>query len=183
MSQLYLLPCSCGQKTAVSVAQAGGQVLCVCGKNLQVPTLRGLRELEIAAVAPPEKKAGWSRVHGAVFASGLAVAAIGVVLLAMSALQYGQIVGFGYTKDRTDLVLKTQELDIENMSPIQVLTEWRKEAEEGLGDQEEPPWSKFKRLAASNVTRIKVAAAAVIGGILVSLITLLVPATSTKVAG
>jgi hypothetical protein len=183
MSQQYLLPCSCGQNTPVSPAQAGGQVTCVCGKSLPVPTLRGLRELEIAPAAAPEKKAGWSRVHGAVFASGLTIAAIGVVLLALSVLQYGQIVGFGMTKDRTEDVLRSQQADIEGMSPTQVLAEWRKDIEDGLGEPEEPPWSKFKRLAASNVSWIKVGAVAVIGGILISLITLLVPATSAKAAG
>jgi len=183
MSQLYLLPCSCGEKTPVSAAQAGGQVTCACGKGLPVPTLRGLRELELAPAATVVNKAGWSRAQGAVFASGLTVAAIGVVLLAMSALQYSQIVGFGYTKDRTADVLRSQQADIESMTPTQVLSEWRKEVEEGLGQAEEPPWSKFKRLAASNVTRIKLGAAAVIGGILVSLITLVVPTTSVKAAG
>jgi hypothetical protein len=183
MSHQYLLPCSCGQKTPVSPAQAGGHVTCVCGKSLPVPTLRGLRELEIAPATAPQEKAGWSRVHGVAFASGLTVAAIGVVLLALSVLQYGQIVGFGMTKDRTEDVLRSQQADIEGMSPTQVLSEWRKDVEEGLGEQEEPPWSKFKRLAASNMKWIKVGAAAVIGGILISLITLLVPANAVKVAG
>jgi len=183
MSKLYLLPCSCGQKTPVSVAQAGGQVTCICGKSLSVPTLRGLRELEIAPTVAVEKKAGWSRVHGAIFASGLTIAAIGVVLLTLSALQYGQIVGFGYTKDRTADVLRSQQADIESMSPTQVLSEWRKDVEEGLGEPEEPPWSKFKRLAASNVAWIKFGAAAVIGGILIALITLVVPAAPLKTSG
>jgi hypothetical protein len=111
------------------------------------------------------------------------VAAIGVVLLAMSALQYVQIVGFGYTKDWTADVLKSQQIEIEEMSPTQVLAEWRKNVEEGLGEPEEPPWAKFKRLAASNVMWIKYGSAAVICGILVSLITLVVPATSAKAAG
>jgi len=148
-----------------------------------VPTLRGLRELEIAPAVARETKAGWSRAHGAVFASGLTVAAIGVVLLAMSGLQYSQIVGFGYTKNRTQDVLRTQQADIESMSPTQVLTEWRKDVEEGLGEQAEPPWAKFKRLAASNILRIKIVAGAVIGGILVSLITLIVPAGRVKAIG
>jgi hypothetical protein len=180
MSQQYLLPCSCGHKTPVSVAQAGGQVACVCGNSLPVPTLRGLRELEIAPAAVVEKKAGWSRTHGAVFATGLTVAAIGVVLRALSVLQYGQIVGFGMTKDRTEDVLRSQQADIEGMSPTQVLAEWRKDVEDGLGEPEEPPWSKFKRLAANKMSWIKFGSAAVIGGILISLITLLVPATSVK---
>jgi hypothetical protein len=98
-------------------------------------------------------------------------------------LQYSQIVGFGYTKDRTQDVLKSQQADIEGMSPVQVLAEWRKDVEEGLGEQEEPPWSKFKRLAASNIAWIKFGVAAVVGGILVSLITLLVPARPVTAAG
>jgi len=180
MSQLYLLPCSCGQKTPVSVAQAGGQVVCVCGKSLSVPTMRGLRELEIAPAAVPEKKAGWSRVHGVVFASGLTIAAIGVVLLAMYGLQYSQIVGFGMTKDRTGDVLRSQEADIESLSPTQVLAEWHKDVEEGLGEQEEPPWAKFKRLAAHDLLRIKIGAAAVAGGLLLALITVGVAAVPSK---
>lgn len=180
MSQQYLLPCSCGHKLTVSVAQAGGQVTCVCGKTASVPTLRGLRELETAPATTQTKKAAWSRTHGAVFATGLCVAALGLVLLAMSALQYGQIVGFGYTKDRTELVLKTQEADIEKMVPTQLLAEWRKEVDEGLGEQEEPPWAKFKRMAASNVMWIKIGIGAVFGGVLLALVTMLTPVAATK---
>jgi hypothetical protein len=182
MSQHYLLPCTCGQKTPVSVAQAGGHVMCVCGEKLAVPTLRGLRQLELAPAVAVSPKAGWSRIQGAVFASGLTVAAIGIVLLAMSGLQYGQIVGFGMTQDRTQDVLRTQQADIEQLSPTQALAEWHKVVGEGLGEQEEPPWSKFKRLAASHVIRIKVGAVAVIGGILVSLVTLGLAAMPAKTA-
>jgi hypothetical protein len=182
MSQQYLLPCSCGRKTPVSVAQAGGQIVCACGKSLSVPTLRGLRELEIAPAAPVEAKRGWSRLHGAAFAGGLTVAAIGVVLLAMYGLQYSQIVGFGMTKDRTADVLRTQEADIESLSPTQILAEWHKDLEEGLGEQEEPPWAKFKRLAAHDLLRIKIGAAAVVGGLLLALITLGLSAVPSKAA-
>jgi len=42
----YLLPCSCGEQSVVSTAQAGGTIRCACGAELQVPTMRGLRELE-----------------------------------------------------------------------------------------------------------------------------------------
>ena len=41
----YLLPCSCGKSIAVSVSQAGDKVHCECGQELEVPTLRQLREL------------------------------------------------------------------------------------------------------------------------------------------
>ena len=47
MSLGYLLPCSCGKKITIQKSQAGQEVPCECGKTLQVPTLRGLSELEL----------------------------------------------------------------------------------------------------------------------------------------
>jgi hypothetical protein len=48
----YLLPCSCGQKLPVSVRHAGHMIRCACGAQLEVPTLRGLRQLEPAEARP-----------------------------------------------------------------------------------------------------------------------------------
>ncbi len=42
----YLLPCSCGEKVAVESTQAGQDILCACGKTMEVPTMQGLRQLE-----------------------------------------------------------------------------------------------------------------------------------------
>src|SRR5438067_1009929 len=148
MSQQFLLPCSCGQKLAVSPAQAGGQVVCSCGRTLGIPTLRGLRQLEIARdVAPAKAARGWSPVHGAVFAAGLVVAAVGLIVLALYGLQYGQIMGFRLTLDRADDVIRAEMARIENLSPRQALEEWNQEIEQGLGEKDEPPWSKYNRLA------------------------------------
>jgi hypothetical protein len=46
MSKTYLLPCSCGARTAVGVQQAGQTLQCECGATLEVPTMRGLSRLE-----------------------------------------------------------------------------------------------------------------------------------------
>ena len=44
----YLLPCEkCGEKTPIDVNQAGQQIACICGQMLGVPSLRGIRELEV----------------------------------------------------------------------------------------------------------------------------------------
>ena len=50
MSQKYLLPCSCGRKLPVDLAQTGHRVRCACGVELEVPTLLGLRRLPQAEV-------------------------------------------------------------------------------------------------------------------------------------
>ena len=50
MSTKYLLPCTCGERLPVDAAQAGQQVRCPCGAELEVPTLLQLKQL--VAVAP-----------------------------------------------------------------------------------------------------------------------------------
>jgi hypothetical protein len=43
----YLLTCDCGEVVPVELGQAGGHVVCRCGKSLAVPALRSLRELPV----------------------------------------------------------------------------------------------------------------------------------------
>ena len=184
MSQQFLLPCTCGQKLPVSTAQAGGQVTCSCGKTLSVPTLRGLRELEVApATLPRPAKAGWSPVHGFIFATGLVLAAVGVVFLALNGLQYSQIMGFGLTRDYTDDVVRAELARIDESKPLQLLEEWKENIEHGLGEQEEPPWSKFQRQIKFNLSRIKFGAIALGAGLLLSFATLLAAPKSRSSAG
>lgn len=181
MSQQYLLPCTCGQKLTISPSQAGGQVACSCGKVLSVPTLRGLRELDAAPTAAPvQAKAGWSPLHGVFFAGGLVVAAIGVVYLAMHGLQYTQIKGFNLTQDFTPAVVSSEMARIDALTPLKALEEWHENIEHGLGEQEEPPWSKYKRLADYNMGRIKFGFVALIAGVAVAIAALLAaPKTRT----
>ncbi len=80
----YLLSCSCGQQTPVSVSQAGETVRCVCGAQLEVPTLRRLKELPPAQLssAAARGKSGetsWEDRHRVAFLLVmLALAAVGV---------------------------------------------------------------------------------------------------------
>jgi hypothetical protein len=74
----YLLPCTCGKKTAVSTAQAGETIHCVCGAALQVPTMRALGQLESADAAAggsPKRRTIWEDRHRAAFL--LVLASIG----------------------------------------------------------------------------------------------------------
>ncbi|MDR3111107.1 MAG: hypothetical protein LBU65_15675 [Planctomycetaceae bacterium] len=41
----YQLPCQCGLTIAVETSQAGGQVVCSCGQQIQVPSLIKLKQL------------------------------------------------------------------------------------------------------------------------------------------
>ncbi len=70
----YLLPCpACGNKLTVVAGQAGQLVQCTCGADVEVPTIRGLRELEqISSVA--ESPSRWTSRHSVAFL-GLLIAA------------------------------------------------------------------------------------------------------------
>ncbi len=62
----YLMSCNCGQTLPVDVGQAGGQVVCVCGNTLDVPTLRMLRHLPLAPAAQPKPTTTWSARKGVI---------------------------------------------------------------------------------------------------------------------
>jgi len=138
----YLLPCACGQKLRVTTAQAGRQIACACGKPLSVPTLRGLAQLQPApALTSGHTSAGWSPVHGALFASGLVAAGIGVAVIALCLFRYAQIHGSYFAVDRTADVLKVSDTEINSLTPVQALDTWSKEIiEGGLGEPQPPPW-------------------------------------------
>jgi hypothetical protein len=78
----YLLMCECGKTVTVEVGQAGEQVTCQCGANLDVPTLRKMRHLPPAeAKAAPAARA-WDLRKGTVTACGLMAGLLATVAFA-----------------------------------------------------------------------------------------------------
>jgi hypothetical protein len=64
----FRLSCGCGQSVRVSASQAGQTVRCSCGAPLEVPTLRGLRELPRAdATAVAKRRATWENRQRVIF--------------------------------------------------------------------------------------------------------------------
>jgi hypothetical protein len=75
----YLLPCSCGRAVPVSVSMAGESVRCECGTELEVPTLRGLRQLTPEPASAGRRARSWNdrqRVTFVFVVAGLAAAAL-----------------------------------------------------------------------------------------------------------
>jgi hypothetical protein len=73
----YLVPCpACGTKSSISSAQAGQTVRCTCGRTIEVPTLRDLRNLEPVG-EPQRQQSTWNRRKGLVF--------LGCVMIAVAA--------------------------------------------------------------------------------------------------
>lgn len=81
----YLLSCPCGKQTPVASSQAGETVRCKCGELLEVPTLRGLRQLPVAEEPGAEREAAgqpfWSLGLGLLFVSGVALTLISLVVI------------------------------------------------------------------------------------------------------
>jgi hypothetical protein len=70
MKTLYLLPCTCGKKIEVDAGQAGLNVRCSCGAEVNVPTMRGIAQLERSEPRTlPAAKPGaeWGRRQGLIF--------------------------------------------------------------------------------------------------------------------
>jgi hypothetical protein len=65
----YLLSCACGQTAQVETRQAGQQVVCQCGKKLDVPPLRQLRELPLAPGTDEHVLSAWTARHGVITAA------------------------------------------------------------------------------------------------------------------
>lgn len=61
----FLLTCQCGKQHVVNKTQAGESISCSCGKQLEIPTLRGLTRLPVHAPAGPQTGDGDSVVPGA----------------------------------------------------------------------------------------------------------------------
>jgi hypothetical protein len=76
VSAKYLLPCSsCGEKMSVEVPQAGQQIKCDCGADLEVPTMAGIKALQRANPSPGDQRpiSRWEARHG--------VLLVGVVII------------------------------------------------------------------------------------------------------
>lgn len=128
----YLLPCSCGEKIAIESTQAGQTIRCSCGKNLEVPTMQGVRQLEqYAEIA--DQSATPSSIGGA----AIGVALLGLILL----LAGGGVNLWAYYTQRPVMP------DVDLMSPWDTWPMWQN-LREGVRMPEyvESPYHKFKKI-------------------------------------
>ncbi len=114
MTEHYLLPCSCGQKLAVSLRQAGESITCPCGNVLETPSLNQLKTLEkvapeaepAAAAALARKRSAWSGRKAGFF--------LGIVLMCMGVPWAAWLE-----------LSKPRLIPIERMSPLQTWGLWQ----------------------------------------------------------
>ncbi|HEV3415602.1 MAG TPA: hypothetical protein VG056_02265 [Pirellulales bacterium] len=79
----YLLSCTCGRRIPVAAAQAGEQLQCECGQQVEVPTLRHLTSLERLDDSSARPQRAWGARQGLIFLGAclIAVAVGGLLVL------------------------------------------------------------------------------------------------------
>ena len=167
----YLLPCECGARSPVEVGQAGQQILCNCGRRIEVPTMRVIRTLEPADGNASSFGTGarlaWGPTRGFIFSLGLLIAAIGGIGGA----------GLAWLQSRIEPVDHSREFarQIDEMGPYEAFYEWSQHLNRGL--MQSPPQEVLEQQRKRSMQRwskIGLIAAA-LGGV-ASAIALLVPA-------
>ena len=117
----YLLPCpQCDRKLPVTTGQAGGQVRCECGTMVDVPTVRGLRELVEVHEVTAQRKA-WSTRNSVVFL-GAVITLGGLALAGFLHVRAAQVRPQGSFAD-----------DIRTMSPRDTWDLWSSFLRHGIG--------------------------------------------------
>ncbi|MEX1040959.1 MAG: hypothetical protein WDZ51_10030 [Pirellulaceae bacterium] len=119
MPKQYLLTTPDGEQVSVQEKHAGERITTPSGKQVEVPTLRELKKLPLAPELPAAERAAssgrvWTRGLGMLFSGGLAIAAIGLVVIGV--LAYLTPVHVDYPIVKQEVV--TKELDGLPMSEL-----------------------------------------------------------------
>jgi hypothetical protein len=144
---MYRLPCSCGQEHLVETVQAGQSIRCRCGKDLEVPTMQGLRRLVRVEASEPVSPPGrsWGLRHRLLLI-GAILAVIGGALLAYVAIQ------------------RPRYRDIDTLSPYQTLLLWDTYSR-GVGDYTGEERAFFEVLRQNNQRLVATGAVAALGAL------------------
>jgi len=133
MAQQYLLPCDCGAKITVTASQAGDQLVCVCGKNLDVPSFRELRLLEPVTDPtdrPDHKRRTWTRLQALLFTGGLLTAVVASGGIGFATYLRSQI----DTTDTIETIADDYLKFLDQRSPTELLEIWGNIRNKGLTD-------------------------------------------------
>ena len=79
------MPCPCGRKNPIAIAQSGQSIQCACGRRLEVPTMLEIRSLERVAEEEeaPRRRRPWGIRQGLVLLGMLITVVAACVALAL----------------------------------------------------------------------------------------------------
>lgn len=143
----YLLPCSCGKSVAVEAAQAGQRVCCTCGRMLDVPTMRLVRQLppaDRAAAGARRPAPTWPLAQRLLFACGLVVLLGGAATAAYCQWIRSQLYTQEYVWDDVERACA----EIAKMNIDAAWTLWADQRDQAIGPYEPPVFIVHRHLAA-----------------------------------
>ncbi len=115
----YRLPCACGQTVLVERSQAGLSVACSCGKSLEVPTIRGLAQLEAVQSAPDQRR--WTAQYGLLLIGAL----IALVAGGVTAWRVVRLGPDQFSEASINATLQEHLSQIDKMPPGEVVLLWQ----------------------------------------------------------
>ncbi|MEQ8788204.1 MAG: hypothetical protein RIC55_17985 [Pirellulaceae bacterium] len=143
----HLLPCpKCDADLTIDVGQAGQTISCgECHAEVEVPTMRGIRGLPTVAGSSSLGSAEpqWSRRQGILFATGLPVLVVALGV-ATYLLYLRSLVDTSRPDDR---LRATEEVKIDQMTPLEVWGIWQQVRDLRLQRLEIPQHEKNRRYA------------------------------------
>jgi len=118
---------------------------CRCGAAVDVPSMRGLRDLEPAEAKPVARPGqSWNPGRGAVFSAGLFFAAIGLLTVGYALLPWSRL----DTAAPPPADLSQAYATIDKMPPAEALATWDEEVKKrGLGPYVPPPYIMARSMA------------------------------------
>lgn len=137
MAARYLLPCECGATTPIEVNQAGSSVVCSCGKTLEVPSLRAVRQLTPCGDSMDKRESTWNPAAGMIFVSGVAIALVGASVAFFMHMNSLQAVNF-VPPPESEVAAWVAEVD--TASPEELFEMWNYSRHMGLGERSMSPF-------------------------------------------
>ncbi len=149
MAAQYLLPCDCGATTPVETNQAGNTVICSCGKQLEVPSLRAIRELAPHGVDDAARGYEWNPAAGLIFVGGMFLAFIGAGVALFMHINSVQAVSFELPPE-DEVAAWVAEID--SAPPEELFNMWNSSRHMGLGDHRASPFVQARMISARFAT-------------------------------
>jgi hypothetical protein len=145
MATKYLLPCPCGKKLPLEISQAGQSVTCDCGTTHVVPTMRELRQLEVAEpdAAPRGQRPTWGMGRGISFSVAVVVMIASLTFTAFVLFLYLRLPDVGTVEDE----IRASRQAYEELTADQMFQLWQVFRDQGLGPQQTHPSLFFERSA------------------------------------
>ena len=172
MTDRYQLRCECGQELEICERQAGQELVCSCGKNSVIPTLRQIRELPLAApaVAASRPSTAWSYQRGILFSLGTLLLLTCLPMLAYVGWQRSQV-----DLSQPELDKIEYQVDIDLLSPVDTLELWGFITTQSLFRNESPLHIQNRENAERLGWLMLVAGVLTVGGLIMVLVSLRYP--------